>query len=202
MNNNPFQSQPKKPVSRPGQANDSILESIRSIGSGVSAGVAKDVVGKTAQDALSAIFGGPVKPAETRRPEMPPRTPEARRAARPAMPEALKPEAIAREQSIIKQEIEKVRMELKALAASISGLSNEVQKAIDQVPVNPGVYHQNFFERLRSVLVLLRQNVQDSGAWLSMFSGRKGKKGYWNMYKKHGTTFGLSHERTASTQSG
>jgi len=49
----------------------------------------------------------------------------------------------------------------------------------------------------------LRQKVEEGRTWLAAFSQRKIKKmGYWKMYKKHGTTFGLSHERTVATQTG
>jgi hypothetical protein len=45
--------------------------------------------------------------------------------------------------------------------------------------------------------------IEDGRAWLETFAKRKKKKlGYWKMYKKHGTTFGLSHERTIATQTG
>lgn len=202
MTNTPFSSQSKKP--KQNYFNDSILESLRDLGSGVGKTVAKDVVGKTAGDALQAIFGGPVKPAESSHKEYP-FAPKPEMQPKPAVaprPEILRPESVAREQAAIKQEIESVRMELKALAGSLKSLNTEVQRAIDQVPVNPGVYHKNFFARLRSVLQLLRQQVEDSSTWNSMYSGRKKKKGYWGMYKKHGTQFGLSNERTAATQAG
>lgn len=193
-----FQSQSKKP--KPTYANDSILESLRGIGGGVGKTVAKDVVGKSAADAFASIFGPAPRPAEGRR-ENPFARPEQQPAPAMRRTEMQKP-LPTEDQTWLKQEIEKVRMELKALASAVKGLNTEVQKAIDQVPVNPGIYHKNFFERLRSVLVIMREQIQNSDAWLAMFQSRKQKKGYWGMYKKHGTTFGLSHERTASTQSG
>jgi hypothetical protein len=44
--------------------------------------------------------------------------------------------------------------------------------------------------------------VEDSGAWLSAMSGKKGKKTYWSEFKKHGTSFGMSNERSVATQTG
>ncbi|MEK7119300.1 MAG: DUF5660 family protein, partial [Patescibacteria group bacterium] len=69
-------------------------------------------------------------------------------------------------------------------------------------PVAPGVYHLNFFERLKSMLKILREQIEDSSSWLSLQNNRKKKKRYWGMYKKHGTSFGLSHERNLATQAG
>jgi hypothetical protein len=47
-----------------------------------------------------------------------------------------------------------------------------------------------------------RMKVEDSGAWLSTMQGKKGKKNYWAMFKKHGTSFGMSNERQVATQTG
>lgn len=135
---NAFQSQPKK--QKPTYQNDSILESLRGIGTGVGKTVAKDVVGKSAADAFASIFASAPKGEAPRREispfgqkEQP--TPMRRPEARPMPTE---------DQAMLKQEIEKVRAELKALAASMQSLNVEVQKAIDQVPVNPGIYHKKF----------------------------------------------------------
>jgi hypothetical protein len=203
MDNSAFQTRPApKPQAKP--QNDSILESLRALGSGVGKTVAKDVSGKIASDALASLFGAPVKPQGEmsanrpiqfakerqpiqgfRRPEMAPRAP-----------------FVHVEEPQLKQQIESIRMELKALSASMKSLNTEIEKAINDTPVNPGVYHKNFMDRLRSVLQLLREQIDDSQTWLSLSNGRKQKKGYWGSYKKHGTSFGLSNERTMATQAG
>lgn len=202
MDNSAFtQQQPKKPQTR---QNDSILESLRTLGSGVGKSVAKDVTGKIASDALTSLFGGPVK----KQGEVTPASNVDMRPERAPFPGFRKPEMqprapfVAKEEPHLKEQIEAIRQELKALAASISSLSQDIQKAVVEVPVNPGVYHKNFFERLRSVLQVLREQVDDSRSWLSLQSNRKQKRGYWGMYKKHGTSFGLSNERTMATQAG
>ena len=46
------------------------------------------------------------------------------------------------------------------------------------------------------------KKVEDSGAWLGKVQGKGAKKGYWGMFKQHGTTFGLSGERSVATQVG
>ena len=203
MDSSAFQTnQPKKPQTH--QGNDSILESLRSLGSGVGKTVAKDVTGKIASDALSSLFGAPMK----KQGELKPNAPVDMRPERSPFPGFRRPEIhprapyVAREEPHLKEQIEAIRMELKAIAGSVKSLNSEMQRTIMEAPVDPGIYHKNFFERLRSILHLLREQIDDSRTWMSLYNGRKQKKGYWNSYKKHGTSFGLSNERTMATQAG
>lgn len=203
MDNSAFQTSgaPKK---QPTSHNDSILESLRSLGSGVGKTVGKDVPGKIASDALASLFGGPAKTQGELKANNPVNFGH-ERAPFPGYRRAeVRPHEafVMPEEPQIKQQIEAIRTELKALSASIQSLNSDIRKTITETPVNPGVYHKNFFERLRSVLQLLREQIDDSRTWLNLYSNRKQKKGYWGMYKKHGTTFGLSNERTMATQAG
>jgi hypothetical protein len=188
----------KKPII---YANDNVLESLRDVGAGVAKTVASDVVAQSATDALSALFGGPI-PRQGEQPREQQVGGEAltpqihRQEVRPSMP------MVKAEEQGIKEQIEAVRAELKALAASIKNLNQDIQKAVVEVPVDPGIYHLNFFDRLRTILKLMREQIDDSRAWLGMSANRKKKMGYWGMFKKHGTTFGLSHERNLATQAG
>ena len=204
MDTSAFQSSQPKPKPTQKYTNDSILESLRSLGSGVGKTVAKDVTGKIASDALSSLFGAPVK----RQGELKPNAAVDMRPERMPFPGFRRPEIRPREPFVatpephLKEQIEAIRTELKALAASIKNLSSDIQKTVIEVPVNPGIYHKNFFERISSILKLLREQVDDSRTWLSLHTNRKQKRGFWGMYKKHGTQFGLSNERTLATQAG
>lgn len=211
MDNSAFKPSSGSPKpQRPKYQNDSILESLRSIGGNVGKTIAKDVVGGAATDALTSLFGGPVK----RQGELTPNKPfnfqkdMAGRPERMPFPGFRRPEVkprepfIKKEEPHLKEQIQAVQAELKALAASIKSLSNDIQKAVTETPVDPGIYHKNFYERIRSVLKLMREQIDDSRTWLNLSSSRKSKKGYWGKYKKHGTSFGLSNERTLATQSG
>ena len=97
-------------------------------------------------------------------------------------------------------------IELKRLAASSQELEIEFKDVVmTQNVVKPGKYHQGFFEWVLIVIRNARVRVEDAGAWLSVMHGKKGKKqqqNYWQMFKKHGTTFGLSNERVVATQTG
>lgn len=212
MNTNPFQS--AKPAKKPAAyTNDSILEALRDLSGGVGKTVTKDLAGKVATDALTSVLGAPVKQQGELRPNQPVNIPDRKVAPEPRperfYPPFLRPEArtvarpiIKEDQQKLSQQIEAVRQELKAIAASIQSLNKDIGKAVNEVPVNPGVYHANFFERLKSVLKVLREQIDDSRSWLTMHTARKKKMGYWGMYKKHGTTFGLSNERSIATSAG
>lgn len=185
--------------------NNSVLESLRDLGSGVGNAVVKDVLGQAANDALASLFGQPTggdlkrsqQPSIEGSPERSPFRPQIRR------PEVYRPIVVdQREEPGMKQKLDSVRMELKALASSIRNLNSQIERAIDDIPAHPGIYHVNFLERLRGIIYALRENIEDSGSWLSLWSRRKQKKNYWGMYKKHGTSFGLSSERNVSTQAG
>lgn len=107
------------------------------------------------------------------------------------------------EQAVLEQQIEQILVELKQLIKA----SSEMQTAFkeietENVPVEAGTYHIHFFEWVLSVVRGARQKVEDSGSWLSTSNSKKKQKGYWNQFKKHGTSFALSSERNVATQVG
>ncbi|MCX6793745.1 MAG: DUF5660 domain-containing protein, partial [Candidatus Gottesmanbacteria bacterium] len=171
---------------------------------GVGRTVTRDVAGKVATDALASLFGAPPKQGEMHQNEsidFPVERAPRRLAGRPEVRPAQK--VIFHEDAQIKQQLEAVRGELQALIKSVHMLNTEIHKAVVETPVNPGVYHVNFYEKLRSVLAMLREQIDDSRTWLALSAQRKQKKlGYWGMFKKHGTTFGLSNERSLATSAG
>lgn len=202
MNNTAFQQ--TKPAKRSATyTNDSILEAIRDLSGGVGKTVTRDVAGKVATDALASLFGSPIKQGEMHQNESinfpverQPRSAMRRPEIQPAQ------KVIFHEDPQIKQQLEAVRAELNALSKSIKMLTTDIQKAVSEVPVAPGIYHVTFYEKLRAVLQILREQIDDSRSWLTMHTSRKKKMGYWGMFKKHGTTFGLSNERSIATSAG
>jgi len=103
----------------------------------------------------------------------------------------------------VQRKIEEILKEIKILAKSVDKINQEVGKvAMTEMPSRAGVYHLNFFEFILKTIRKARENVDDSGICLRLFKSRKGEKEYWSMFKKHGTTFGLSYERSVSTQTG
>lgn len=107
------------------------------------------------------------------------------------------------EQLEVNQKIEELLVELKKLAKSSKSLEVEFKQiVVEQRPVAAGKYHVNFFEWLLSVVSAARIKVEESSSWLSAISGKRSKKDYWGMAKKHGTSFSLSGERVVATQVG
>jgi len=182
--------------------NNNVLETIRDLGSGVGKAVTQDVMGKIGADALASVTGRIPSSGELKANE--PLEFSTEKQTTPAVrPRTEISHPVFRQEDMrIKEQIEAVRSELKALAASVTNLHQEVTRTITEMPVDPGVYHVNFFEQLKSFLLALRERVDDSRNWLSTFNARRKKIGYWGMYKKHGTQFGLSSERTTATQAG
>jgi len=203
MNNTAF-GQTKQPKRSTTYTNDSILEALRGLSGGVGKTVTRDVAGKVATDALASLLGAPLKQGELRQNEsidFPVERQPRPHMRRPEIQPAQK--VIFHEDPQIKQQIESVRAELKALSKSMQTLNIEIQKAVAETPVDPGVYHVTFYEKLRAVIHMLREQIDDSRTWLALSAQRKQKKlGYWGMFKKHGTSFGLSNERSLATSAG
>lgn len=103
----------------------------------------------------------------------------------------------------VKGQIIAIQEEIKAMVKSIGDLGKEVQVATMQSVVNPGTYHRNFFETLRSLIKNLQLKVTESRNWVAASNARaKQKKGYWAMAKSAGTKFTLSSERYMVTSTG
>ena len=200
MNQGQQKQNSKKP--NPFIVGDNVLETVRSLGSAVGKTVQQDVVKQIPNDMLRDIFGTQPQPQELQQNESITVQPEKHIHPHVSNQELIQP-FIQKDIQETKAQLESIRHELQALSKSMKGFHQEVEKAVLEMPVNPGVYHLNFFEQLRSFIQSLRETLDDSRVWLAAFNNNsKKKRGYWGMYKKHGTTFGLSSERTASTQSG
>ena len=103
----------------------------------------------------------------------------------------------------IEQKIEEVLFELRRLIDTSAVLQAEFREiTMEQAPALPGKYHLNFLEWLLQIIKAARIKVEDSGSWLTAITSKKSKRNYWSMFKKHGTTFGLSNERVVATQTG
>lgn len=96
-----------------------------------------------------------------------------------------------------------ILLELKALGESSKELKAEVEVlTVEQTTEDIGVYHVSFVEGLLIKLREIRESVDDGLAWFKALRSKSSAKGYRSMAKKAGTSFTLSNERTASTQSG
>jgi hypothetical protein len=103
----------------------------------------------------------------------------------------------------LEQKVTEIIIELKKLAKSSKELEVTFKEVtVEKLPANPGKYHLNFFEWMLMTIQSARLKIEDSANWAKLFSGKKAKREYWGLFKKHGTSFGLSGERVVATQTG
>jgi hypothetical protein len=111
--------------------------------------------------------------------------------------------ASTKEMHSIGNRVQQIKAELISLSASIKSLQMEFASvSVEQTPEKTGTYHSNFFEWMLNMIRAARERVETSEAWMSAQKNKAGKKGYWGMFKKHGTSFALSNERGVATQVG
>lgn len=188
---------------------DNFLEKLRELGEDVGDSIAEDVIDGIPSTAADQIFGrkrsGSLRPNEALSlDEIKEREQFRQRLNREFF------RVRQEERLVFKQEEQKTRLQIKAiqeelkkLAESTKDLAREVEIASKLEPVEPGVYHLNFFERLKQTIVTLRKRIEDSASWLALFNQRaKRRSYYWAQVKKSGTKFLLSQERYMATQAG
>lgn len=100
-------------------------------------------------------------------------------------------------------QIQQLRLEIQSLVSSTKMLEMQfAQVTTEQSIASVGTYHENFLEFMIKHIRAARAQVEDSGAWMGAQKGKAGKKGYWGMFKQHGTSFAMSNERGVATQVG
>ncbi len=102
-----------------------------------------------------------------------------------------------------KARIQEILIEIKKLTVSSKELQMEFkQVAMEEVPKEAGKYHTAFVEWILSLIRSARERVDAAVSWTSVMKSKKSQKQYWSLFKKHGTSFGLSGERIVATQVG
>lgn len=113
------------------------------------------------------------------------------------------------EQIHVEKKTNELRIELKVLmdeiivlSKSTQELASETQVAAMQAPVEPGVYHLVFFQKLLEFIKSFREKIEEAGVWLHAVNKRAQRKNYWHSYKKHGGKFLLSGEHYLQRSAG
>ena len=113
------------------------------------------------------------------------------------------------EERMSQKKISELRVHLQALMNEIQklsyetdGLAEKTQIAAMQAPIEPGVYHVIFFEKLLEFIKSLREKINEASVWLNVSNKRAQKKNYWTKYKKHGAKFLLSGEHYLTRSAG
>lgn len=99
--------------------------------------------------------------------------------------------------------VQDLQVEVVKLQKQTSELSGDVKKiTVETKPAKMGIYHLNFFDQVLAMLKEIRKSVAHSREWLKISSKKKQQKGYWAMFKKHGTNFAMSDERAVASSNG
>lgn len=180
------------------------VELLRDLGENVTTTVKSDLIGGVVNQALDNLFS-PTKINLQPNQEVVVPSPEINQSQR--MPEFRKPDILlfTASEANLGREVEAARAELKKAVGELTELNTavlEVEKSLSLTPVKAGRYHVSFFARLRTIIKLFRQQVSESRVWLEATVSKKKKKSYWGMFKKHGTSFGMSNERAIASQAG
>ncbi len=193
-----------------------VIESLKDMGDSTVNTIKKDVIQETSKDFIRQLLGqrrsqrfsGEVSPGETL---------EFSEVMAGKREENLKlKKQIALERKLreegerqSKEKIGELRVHLKALvvevqklASETEGLAKETQIAAMQTPIEPGVYHVVFFEKLLEFIKSFRQKIHEASVWLHATNKRAQKKNYWARYKKHGAKFLLSGEHYLTRSAG
>ncbi len=102
----------------------------------------------------------------------------------------------------LRVQLQAIIAEIAKLAASTGDLATQTEIAMVEVPVNPGVYHVIFFEKVLEFLQSFRKKIDQAVVWLGSANKRAEKKNYWTMYKKKGSSFLLSPDHYLQRSAG
>ncbi len=102
----------------------------------------------------------------------------------------------------VRKEIDGVRQELAMLVKTMGKVEKQIELAIMDNVSDTGLYHLNYFQKLKTWIVFMRKSLEDSSAWLQLSSGRKGKGYFWTQTGKSGTKYSMSSERNVQMGAG
>ncbi len=103
----------------------------------------------------------------------------------------------------LKMNLHAIRQEILVLAQKTENLTEGVEIAAMQAPIEPGIYHVIFFEKLLEFIKSFRRKVEEAAVWLNAVNIRAAKKNAWGAnYKKHGAKYLLSGEHYLQRSAG
>lgn len=217
-NNKQAQTQAKQKAIKMAR-NASVLESLKTIGTGMGSSIKEDLLGAGSKDIFNQLFRsrmqqkafhGEMSPGE----ELPMnKVFSGEREKQEKLQRQISLERMLRDQDtqLRNQRYQEIKMhltgiieEIKAVAASTPELIEEVEIAKMQAPTNPGIYHVVFFERILSFVKSFRKNITQASMWLHSANSRAKKGGnVWGTnYKKSKGSYLLSPEHYLQRSAG
>lgn len=224
MTNDPFKSfkplnsKPAAKSTSNSSNNNSFVESMRDMGGSVMKSLKNDVVKGTAQSIFDQLLGSaktgrmPTTPDQAINPDLDKYIAEREeQAAQQAKMQERTFHVHKAEQNKVlfsyadeslKREIDGVRQELQMLVASMGKVEAQIEAAMMDNIVDGGVYHLNYFHKLKEWIKFMRKSLEDSSAWLQMSGGRKSKGYFWTQEAKSGNKYSQSSERNVQMGAG
>lgn len=207
---------PKDPKAKRQIKHTNVLESLKDVGGSTANTIKKDLIGEASRDFIQELLGtrkpkkvsGEIMPGEALEIEdaLSPRAQEILKYKKQA---ALERRLRSEEKEISEKKGNQLRVQLQALqqeilslATSTQDLAEEAQIAAMQAPIEPGVYHVVFFEKLLEFVKSFRKKIEEASVWLQGTNKRAEKKNYWARYKKHGSKFLLSPDHYLTRSAG
>jgi len=103
----------------------------------------------------------------------------------------------------IKTKVTILQEEVMKLTKASYNLEKQAGISAAHAPTQPGVYHENFFEKLIIFIRSLTKKIENASVWLATQNAKSKKKPYyWAQVGKSGSRFMLSEERYMATQAG
>jgi len=223
MTNDPFKnfkplnSQPVPKPATKSTVNNIFVESMRDMGGSVMKSLKNDVVKGTAQSIFDQLLGS-AKSGNA--PDLSSNNTPNLEAFIAQREEAAAQQAKMQERALhthksaeskvlfsytdesLRKEIDGVRQELQMLVASMGKVEAQIEQAMMDNIVDGGVYHLNYFQKLKTWIKFMRKSLEDSSAWLQLSSGRKSKGYFWTQEGKSGTKYSMSSERNVQMGAG
>jgi hypothetical protein len=196
-----------------------VLESFKDLGGGVGKSVKEDLLSPMSKDFFNQLFksrvqnksySGEIKPGEQMGMKdvfSGNREKEEKLQQQLAMERNLREEERSlfdRKMQELGGQLQAIMQEMQAIAQATPQLAQEIKIAAMQAPVNPGIYHLRFFEKLLDFMQAFRKNANEASHWLHAVNAR-GKKGgnvWGNNYKKGRGSYLLSSEHYLQRSAG
>ncbi|MBI4059253.1 hypothetical protein HY404_03380 [Candidatus Microgenomates bacterium] len=110
----------------------------------------------------------------------------------------------SKKQQELKMQLSVLIQEVGQLAQTTQGLTKEIQVAAMSAPIEPGVYHVIFFEKLITFIQSFRKKIENASEWIGTYNGRAKKRAnsFWGQVGISGAKRLLSTEDTVTRSAG
>ena len=195
-----------------------VLEALKDIGGATAASARQDLLKGTSEDIFKQLLGryptpqrkvsGELSPGETLEMDKA-YSGEQQRATQERKQltflNKLKDEEtrmVEREKGELKLQLNALQQELLKLMEVTQDIAQETQVAAMSAPIEPGVYHIRYYEKLLEFIKSFRKQIGGAAMWMAESNKRAQKKNYWSKYKKSGSKFLLSADHYLTRSAG